>query len=170
MEIYNEVFSNIVNYPSEDVQNEVFSNIVNYPSEDVQNEVFSGQDGETTRKIDAQKASDTISSVGSAVGSVVGTVQAFQDPAKKEKRRELKDVCGRKPLLKKNRDEWNKCVSNYNAQIASASTRSASATTPVSVPPTPPANNNKKILLYVGIGAVVLVAGYMIYKKKFAKK
>lgn len=153
-----------------EIYNEVFSNMVNYPSEDVQNEVFSGQDGEKTTKIDPQKASDTITSVGSAVGSIVGTIQAFQDPSRKAKKRELKDVCGRRPVLKKNRASWDRCVANYNSQMTSVSTRSSSEDAPIVVtPPTPPANNNKKILIYVGIGAVVLVAGYFLYKKKFAK-
>lgn len=161
-------------------QRKIFSNMVNYPSEVVHNEVFSNQDGETN-KIDSQKVADTVTSVGSAVGSIVGTFQAFQDPSKKEARKErreekrsLREVCGMKPLLKKNRAKYDQCVSNYNAQQASSSasirnTSTAPDTSNAPVP-APTSGNNKKVLIYVGVGAVVLIAGYLLYKKKFAKK
>lgn len=199
----NQLYSNIVNYPSEDVNNEVFSNVVNYPREDVYNEVFSGadsmvsnqlnfeifsgQDGEETSsnnvKFDAQKFADTITAVGSATGSVVGTVQAFQDPSKKAQRKTaraekkevkktLKEVCGKRPLLKKNRTEYDKCVSNYNTSIRSIETKQTQQNDNQKnkdVNENTVKGDNKKMLMYIGIGALVLIAGYVIYKKKFAK-
>jgi hypothetical protein len=196
-DVHNEVFSNMINYPSEDVHNEVFSNMINYPSEDVHNEVFSnmindsrgssdiskqinfeifsGQDGSeqesdeaVKRQQNTQRVSDTLTAVGGAVGSVVSAVQSFQDPSKKsgkEFKKQLKAVCGRRPVLKKKRGTYDACVKEFMQRNYSPSTRSNTTPTPQFEEP-----KNNKVILYVGIGVAVLVAGFIVYKVKFAKK
>ena len=96
-----------------------------------------------------------ITAGATAVSSIGSTIQAFKgDGSKpKSKRKQLKDVCGRKPLLKKNRGEYDKCVANYNAGNVGASLDSkAPETTTATEEETKPTIDKKKII----IGVVVV--------------
>ncbi len=165
-----EPFSNIVNYPSEDVYNEVFSGMDSSKpskiSKQLNFEIFSGDDGVTTtdegKKIDPTKLADSVTALGGAVGSTAQTIQAFQNPEKAQARKDLKSVCGRKPLSKKKRAEYDACVKNFQLGKTSAP---APSNEPVVEPPKGLSRNT---WIVIGIGAVA-VLGYILVKKKVIK-
>ena len=66
---------------------------------------------------DPDKITGAISSGASAVGSIASTLQAFKGDGTKppSRRKALKEVCGRRPILKKKREgTYDKCVADYN--------------------------------------------------------
>ena len=139
-----------------------------------QNEIVEKEPPSKKQKIDAQKVSDTLSSVGSAIGSVAVTVKAFQDPSKqatkqgkKDIKRNLIQVCGRKPLFKKNKAKYDKCVSDYNTKSTMPITSTSSTDT--SSENTPPTNKNKMIYIGIGILAVGVIAYFVLKSKKGIK-
>jgi hypothetical protein len=129
---------------------------------------------ENKPKLDPEKVAGAITSGASALGSVVATAQAFKGDGTKapSRRKALKEVCGRKPLSKKKRGEYDKCVANYNAGKigGSTDTRTPDTNTNTNTDETPPPNNNKKIIIGVVVVAVIVTA-FIGYKKGwFGKK
>ena len=166
--------------------------LLSYPSERSSFQVDLGEGGDYSdfsptvpiivpvkekRTYDPDKIVGAISSGASAIGSVASTVQAFKGDGTKPKsrRKELKEVCGRRPILKKKREgRYNTCVDDYNAgKIGNAGNKAPTGNAPSEPTPieeTPPNNKNKII-----IGAVVVVAlvvtAFIGYKKGwFGKK
>jgi len=109
--------------------------------------------------------------------------------AKRTEKRDMKTVCGRKPLLKKKRGTWDKCVADYmkNKQPTSTPVDSSESYKAAQNTYSSPSDNyseqsdyknksdGKKILgmpqkvaIPVIIG-VVAIAGFFVYKKFFAK-
>ena len=101
-----------------DAQFELFSNsngammldrtLSSYPNEKTSFDVFLGTDGNTESedkpKIDPEKIATGITAAASAGSSIASTIQALKNPNKQPSRRkQLKEVCGRKPLTKKKR-------------------------------------------------------------------
>ena len=130
----------------------------------------------TKPKIDPEKVAGAITSGASALGSVVATAQAFKGDGTKapSRRKQLKEVCGRRPILKKKREgTYDKCVADYNL----------SKNAPVSNNPTTPTQNTtnddkpneglsktKKTIIGLVVVAVI-VGAYIGYKKGlFSKK
>ena len=165
--------------------------LMSYPSEKSSFQVFLGADGDydlyfegedkttdtktgtdttgTKPKYDPEKIAQGITASAGALGSVASTIQAFKGDGSKPKsaKRQLKDVCGRKPLLKKKRAEYDKCVVNYNAgnvqRMAQQQQETASTTTQAETTPTP---DNKKRNLIIGVVVVgLLVTAFVGYKK-----
>ena len=106
--------------------------LMSYPSEKSSFQVFLGADGysnfltpeeeaqakaEDKPKYDAEKIAQGVTATAGAIGSVGSTIQAFKGDGSKapSRRKQLKEVCGRKPILKKKRGEYDKCVAQYNA-------------------------------------------------------
>lgn len=166
--------------------------LLSYPSERSSFQVDLGFDGDYSdfsptvpiivpvkekRTYDPDKIVGAISSGASAIGSVASTVQAFKGDGTKppSRRKALKEVCGRRPILKKKREgRYNTCVDDYNAgKIGNAGNKAPTGNAPSEPTPieeTPPNNKNKII-----IGAVVVVAlvvtAFIGYKKGwFGKK
>lgn len=155
--------------------------LLSYPSEKSSFDVFLGFQGEdkpattdtdttaTKPKFDSEKIAQGITAGATALGSVVGTVQALKGDGTKapSRRKSLKEVCGRKPLLKKKREgEYNQCVANFNAGNIPR-TQTTGDDTP---PPPPPTDNKNKIIIGVVVVAV-LVTAFVGYKKGwFGKK
>lgn len=162
--------------------------LLSYPSEKSSFDVFLGFEGEPTTTdpktetktkptIDPEKVAGAITSGASALGSVVATAQAFKGDGKKapSRRKALKEVCGRKPTLKKNRGTYDKCVADYNAGKLGGSTSTKAPDTDTNTnttqdEQTPPPNNTKKIIIGVVVVAVIVTA-FVGYKKGwFGKK
>lgn len=145
--------------------------LMDYPSEKSSFQVFLGFQGDKPKgekpKVDPQKISDAITSGAGAIGSVASTVQAFQNPAK----RELKDVCGRKPLLKKNiTQEYKDCVKKYYASKNQPPVTEKDNSQPST--PSIETNKNKTRNIIIGVVAVGVVATVIIGFKQgwFGKK
>lgn len=173
-----------------DAQFELFSNsngammldrtLSSYPNEKTSFDVFLGTDGNTESedkpKIDPEKIATGITAAASAGSSIASTVQAFKGDGTKPKsrRKQLIEVCGRKPVLKKNRGEYNKCVEQYNAgRIGGASSPRDTQQVPQAPQPTDtstPSSNTKKIVIGLVVVGLVVTA-YIGYKKGwFGKK
>ncbi len=155
--------------------------LMSYPSEKSSFHVFLGANGNKMddysyfeSKFDSEKLSESIAAGTAAIGAVAETVQAFRGDGTRttSRRKQLKQVCGRKPLLKKNRGEYDKCVANYNAANL-ASVGDSETRTGGDMPtqtPTPTKDNTKTIIIGVAVVAV-LVTAFIGYKKGwFAKK
>lgn len=102
-----------------------------------------------------------------------------------QKKKELKSVCGRRPLLKKKRAGWDKCVDDYMKSKQPTtppveSSQSYKTAEPTYTPPPKSSSkrsddvSDKKILgmsksvaIPVIVG-VVAIAGFFVYKKFFA--
>jgi hypothetical protein len=125
---------------------------------------------------DPDKIVGAISSGASAVSSVASTVQAFKGDGTKPKsrRKALKEVCGRRPILKKKREgTYNTCVDNYNAgKIGNVGNKAPTENTPPE--PTPPEEtppNNNKIIIGAVVVVALVVTAFIGYKKGwFGKK
>ena len=118
-------------------------------------------------KIDPEKLAQGITAGASALGSVVGTVQAFKGDGTKapSRRKQLKEVCGRKPLLKKKRGKYDKCVANYNAGKIGGVIDTTQQDTNTQTDDTPPPKDNKKIIIIGVVVVAVLVTAFIGYKK-----
>jgi|694.fasta_scaffold50511_5 hypothetical protein len=119
-------------------------------------------------KVDPEKLAQGITAGASAVSSVGSTIQAFKSDGTKapSKRKQLKEVCGRKPLLKKKRaGEYDKCVANYNAGNTGGSTNTKTTETNTQTDETPPPKDNKKIIIIGVVVVAVLVTAFIGYKK-----
>ena len=119
---------------------------------------------------------ETITQTAGAISAVGSTVKAFQGDGTRtpSRRKQLKEACGRKPLLKKNRGTYDKCVADYNAgKVGGATNTRASETntnTNTQTDETPPKDNKKMIIIGVVVVAV-LVTAFIGYKKGwFGKK
>jgi len=113
--------------------------LTTYPSELNSFQVFLGFDGEVKKKkkkkeksptsdspvkkpekvkVNPEKIAEGITALAGATGSVVSTVQAFKGDGTKPKsaKKQLRDVCGRKPLFGKSKKKsYNTCVEKYRA-------------------------------------------------------
>lgn len=168
-----EVFANSEGY-------ELLKNrtLLSYPSEKSSFDVFLGVNGHSNfenteeaeaRSVDPEKIAQGITATAGAISSVGSTIQAFKGDGTKEpsRRKQLKEVCGNRPILKKNREgEYDKCVANYNAgKIGNVETRTQT-TSDNTPPPPPPATDNKKINIIIGVVVVGLLATAFIGYKK----
>jgi hypothetical protein len=169
---------------------------MSYPSEKSSFDVFLGADGndmsdysyfetpppppppptDTKPKFDAEKVAGAITAGATAVGSVGTAIDAFKGDGSKPKsrRKQLKDVCGRKPLLKKNRVEYDKCVSDYNAGKVGGfvDKRGETEYTDTKKEDETPAKSNTTRNVIIGLVVVgVIVTAFVGYKKGwFGKK
>ncbi len=125
---------------------------------------------------DPEKVAGAITSGATAITSVATTIQAFKGDGTKapSPRKALKEVCGRRPLTKKNRKgTYDKCVADYNL----------GKNAPVPNNPNQPTSNTinddkineglsktKKTIIGLVVVAVI-VGAYIGYKKGlFSKK
>jgi hypothetical protein len=150
--------------------------LLTYPSEKSSFQVFLGFEGKPKKTkdtvknkskekkpIDVEKLAGAITSTATAVGSVATTVDAFTPQRKKD----LKQVCGSKPLLsKKERAIYDKCVADYNAGKTSGVNEKSAP--PIEEPIKP--NNNKKIIIGVVVAGVLLTAFIGFKKGWFGNK
>ena len=162
--------------------------LLSYPSEKSSFDVFLGADGysnfepteeeKAQAKKDAQqqKFNDTLTATATAVTSGVTMVQALKGDGTKapSRRKALKDVCGKKPLLKKNRGTYDKCVADYNAgKLGGSTSTKAPETTPDTntTEDTPPPNNTTRNIIIGVVVLGVLATAFIGFKKGwFGKK
>jgi hypothetical protein len=97
--------------------------------------------------------------------SVAGAVKSFETKQKQD----LKAVCGRKPILKKNRPPYDKCVENYMASLSGGGDTGGDTGGKKSADITdekPKSNTTKYII--AGVIVLGLIGGF-IYLKKTGK-
>jgi len=95
--------------------------------------------------------------------SVGSQLYANRDTSK----RELKNVCGRRPLFKKNRGEYDKCKKEFymgSGGFKSGGTQQTPM--PTYTPPPPPRGMSTTAKVGIALGIVALgVGGYFLYKR-----
>jgi hypothetical protein len=162
--------------------------LMSYPSEKSSFQVFLGADGqfedlyfegtEDKPKYDAEKIAQGVTATAGAIGSVGSTIQAFKGDGSKapSRRKQLKEVCGRKPILKKKRGEYDKCVAQYNANKISGGSSEKSTRT-ISAPieqeqedEKPKVFTTKNIVIGVVVLGVIATAFIGFKKGWFSKK
>lgn len=159
--------------------------LTSMPSEKSSFQVYLGFEGEENatadknadktkekKEYDPEKIAQGVTATAGAISSVGSTIQAFKGDKTKapSRRKKLKEVCGAKPLLKKNRAEYDKCVANYNAGNTGGTTDSKAPETTTQTDEQPPKDNKKMIIIGVVVVAV-LVTAFVGYKKGwFSKK
>jgi hypothetical protein len=115
-----------------------------------------------------QKGAQLLTSGVQTGQSVVGAVKSFQTEEKKT----LKQVCGRRPVLKKNRGTYDACVNNYRSSLGGGNTSvdTGANTGGEKFAPTDetPKKNRTTTYVIVGVVAVALIGG-LIYLKKTGK-
>ena len=153
----------LLSYPSEKSSFDVFLGVNGYSN-------FEDTEESKTRSVDPEKIAQGLTATAGAISSVGSTIQAFKGDGTKtpSRRKQLKEVCGRKPLFKKNREgEYDKCVANYNAGkiggIEPTRTQTTSDDTP---PPPPPPTDNTKRNIIIGVVVIGLLATAFIGYKK----
>ena len=127
-------------------------------------------------KFDPEKVAGAITSSAGAISSVGTTIQAFKGDGTKppSRRKALKEVCGRRPILKKKREgTYDKCVADYNlsknAPVSNNPTTPTSSTTDENKPNEGLSKTKKTIIGLVVVA--VIVGAYIGYKKGlFSKK
>lgn len=114
-----------------------------------------------------QKGAELLSSGVQTGQAVAGAVKSFQTEEKKT----LKQVCGRRPILKKNRATYDACVSNYRSSLVGGSTGGDTGgdTGGEKFAPTDePKKNRTTTYVIIGVVAVAVIGG-LIYLKKTGK-
>jgi hypothetical protein len=115
-----------------------------------------------------QKGASLLTSGVQTGQSVVGAVKSFQTQEKKS----IKEKCGRKPLLKKNRKTYDACVQDYMNSLGGTNTPvdAGANTGGEKFAPTdePPKKNKTTTYVIIGVVAVALIGG-LIYLKKTGK-
>lgn len=114
--------------------------------------------------------------VSAGVQTAAALAAAAKDRPRNTVKKDLKAVCGRKPLLKKKRAEWDKCASDYMKSKSSESTSSQSSASEAAKYIDEPTKEEKKFLgMPMGVGVTVTVVavaaiGFFAYKTIFANK
>jgi hypothetical protein len=162
----------------------MFSNrvLTTMPSEKSSFQVYLGFQGEEKtadatadkpkerKEYDPEKLAQGVTATAGAISSVGSTIQAFKGDGTKPKsrRKQLKEVCGGKPLGKKKQDStgYTKCVADYNAgKIGGSIDSKAPETTTRTEDNTPPPKDNKKMIVIGVVVVAVLVTAFVGYKK-----
>jgi len=114
---------------------------------------------------DAKTAAIT-AGIGAAAG--VGTALLNRQKAPLT---EVEMKCGKMPKVgKKRKQEWRNCASNVQPTIDASASRLAPPTfVPSVIPPPEPPKSNKNLIIGVSVVAVLVVAGYLLYKNTGTK-
>lgn len=125
-------------------------------------------------KFDPEKVAGAITSTAGAISSVGTTIQAFKGDGTKppSPKKALKEVCGRRPILKKKREgTYDKCVADYNlSKNAPVSNIPPKTNTTDDDKPNEGLSKTKKTIIGLVVVAVI-VGAYIGYKKGlFSKK
>jgi hypothetical protein len=141
------------------------------------NEFYSGTDG---KKSISPEMAATIASAGTAVlGSALSNRNPERVAARQEKRQEKKDlksVCGRKPLFgfmnKKKKAEYDKCAAQYNADQRASKSSSDSKSVQESPMEIKGDDSGSNLGMIIGISvaalAVLSIGGYFLFRQKAA--
>lgn len=172
----------LMSYPSEKSSFDVFlgvngdNNRSDYSYFETSEELKKQEEEEQRRKDERQQQlADVISSTSAAITSTAAVVEAFRSDGTKtqSRRKQLKELCGRKPLLKKNREKYDKCVDAVNQAILEGLTtnqRSGGWDAPPPPPPTESPNNTTRNIIIGVVVLGVLATAFIGYKKGWFNK
>lgn len=129
-----------------------------YPNPENTFDIFMGTNGDTTG-VDPEAIAGAVATVGAVAGELIQN--------RDETKQQLRNRCGRRPLLRKNRGEYDKCREEFYKEIQGTSIRTAPTTsTPPPPPPPKGMSTGAKVGIALGVIAVIGVGAYFIFKKK----
>lgn len=143
-----------------------------YPSPENTFDVMSGTDagvtggtggtgGDGKTKLDPEAVAGLVT----AVGGVASTFLANRDSSKGD----LRNRCGRRPLFRKNRGEYDRCKEEYFKELqggGSFKSGMQQQQLPVYTPPPPPQGMSTTAKVGIALGIVALgVGGYFLWKR-----
>lgn len=163
----------LMDYPDEKSSFDVFLGFT-----DTNNDGKDDKTGKTKEELDKekksifteeniQKGAQLLTSGVQTGQAVSGAVKSFQTQEKKS----IKEKCGRKPLLKKNRKTYDACVQDYMNSLGGGNTGgdTGGGTGGEKFAPTDePKKSNTTTYIIIGVVAVALIGG-LIYLKKTGK-
>lgn len=132
-----------------------------YPNPRNTFDVFMGVDETKTGKVDAEAVSQAVTTAVS-VGS-----QLYQ--SRDESKKGLKQRCGSRPILKKNRAEYDRCREEYYKDLQGGGIKSTGSTQDATFTPPPPAPTGMSTTAKVGIALGIIAVGvgaYFLLRKK----
>lgn len=172
----------LMEYPSEKSSFDVFMGFVdeNKDGKDdktgktkkqLDDEVKKKEREEEVKKKEREEKLMQIASIGKDAiqtgQAVAGAVKGFQPKSKQD----IKAVCGRKPLLKKNRPPYDKCVANYMASLNTGGDTSGGdtgGTKSTEADEDKPKKDNTTTYVVIAVVGLALIGG-LIYLKKTGK-
>ncbi len=160
----------LMQYPSEKSSFDVFLGFTDENKDGKDDKSGKTQEEIAKEKADREEKIKQYASIGKDVvqtgQSVAGAVKSFQT----QQQQNIKAVCGRKPLRKKNRATYDKCVENYMASLSGGGDTSGGDTggkKSGQIEDEKPKSNATK---YIIAGVIVLgLIGGFIYLKKTGK-
>jgi len=129
-----------------------------------------GTDADTTSSSGSSKPKLTAEQIQQGVDVATQVGGIVSQLPKNQAKKDLKAVCGRRPLLRKKRANWDKCVAEYNQQKNQAPQQQETNYTPSNNKPEPDEKKfYQKPLFIGGVVLVLAVGGFFAYKKFFNK-
>jgi hypothetical protein len=135
-----------------------------YPSPENTFDVWSSNEGATTTTNTNEKLDpEAIAGLVTTVATVGSQLVANRD----ETKRDLKNRCGRRPLLRKNRAEYDRCKEEFYKEMqGGGSFKSTMPQQPIVVAPPPPQGMSTTAKIGIALGIVALgVGGYFLWKR-----
>lgn len=129
-----------------------------YPSPENTFDVWSSAEDET--KLDPEAVAGLVTTVATVGSQLVAN--------KDETKKDLKNRCGRRPLLKKNRAEYDRCREEFYKEMQGGGiSKSTQPQAPVYTPPPPPKGMSTTAKIGIALGIVALgVGAYFVFRKK----
>ena len=129
-----------------------------YPSPENTFDVWSRAEDET--KLDPEAVAGLVTTVATVGSQLVAN--------KDETKKDLKNRCGRRPLLKKNRAEYDRCREEFYKEMQGGGiSKSTQPQAPVYTPPPPPKGMSTTAKIGIALGIVALgVGAYFVFRKK----
>ena len=160
----------LMQYPSEKSSFDVFLGFTDENKDGKDDKSGKTQEQIAKEKADREEKFKEYASIGKDAiqtgQAVYGAVKSFQPKSKQD----LKSVCGRKPLRKKNRPPYDQCVQNYMASLNTGGDTGGGDTggkKSGEIEDEKPKSNTTK---YIIAGVIVLgLIGGFIYLKKTGK-
>lgn len=142
-----------------------------YPSPENSFDVFSNNDGATGTGTQQKQGVDPelVAGAVTTVATIGSQLLANRDPNSVKK--QLRDRCGRRPLFRKNRGEYDKCKEQFYTDMQGGGSfksgmQTQTSNLPVYTPPPPPTGMSTTAKIGIALGIVALgVGGYFLYKR-----
>lgn len=164
----------LMSYPNEKNSFEVFMGFTDENKDGKDDKTGKTKEESEKNKADKEEKIKAYASIGKDLiqtgQSVAGAIQSFQT----QQQQNIKAICGRKPLFKKNRSTYDSCVKQYLDSLNTSNTNTGGGDTggdtsgKKSAEITSKKSNNNTKYIVAGVVVFALIGG-LIYLKKIGK-